>query len=105
VSRVEASTQLRYVDGEPVTVRIGKRGHFTHIDDDGQAVTKALAMGATRDWLPLATEVVEREGFNVNRCGVVFVSFGRVGDDDELAARLAECAYTVHATLLETVES
>ena len=62
-------------------------------------------MGATRDWLPLAAEVVELDGFNVNRRGVVFVSFGRVGDVDELAVRLGECAYTVHAALLETVES
>ncbi len=94
-----------YADGDPVTVRISKRGHFTHIDDDGAAVAKALAMGATRDWLPVAEEVVEREGCNVNRHGVVFVSFGRVGDVDELAMRLGECAYAVHAALLETVET
>lgn len=97
--------QRQYADGDPVTVRVTRRGHFTHVDDDGAAVSKALALGATRDWLPLAEEVVEREGFNVNRRGVVFVSFGRVGDVDELAARLAECAYAVHAALLETVDS
>jgi hypothetical protein len=102
---VQAVSDRVYADGEPVTVRISKRGHFTHIDDGGEAVAKALARGATRDWLPIAEEVVEREGFNVNRRGVVFVSFGRVGDVDELAASLGECAYAVHATLLETVDS
>lgn len=98
-------TGLMYADGEPVTVRVRTRGHFTHIDDEGAAVAKARALGATRDWLPVATAVVEEQGFNLNRRGVVFVSVGRGRDIDDLAARLADCAYAVHTALLETIES
>ena len=99
---MEVATARRYSDGEAVTVHIRTRGHFTHIDDGGDAVAKARRFGATDDWLPLATSVVEQEGFNVKRSGVVFVSVGRGRDIDELATRLADCAYAVHTTLLET---
>lgn len=102
---MEVATVHRYVDGEPVTVRIRRRGHFTHIDDDGAAVAKARALGATRDWLPVASAVVDDEGFDVNRRGVVFVTLGRGRDIDAVAARLADCAYAVHTTLLETIET
>ena len=97
-------TELEYADGETVRIRIRRRGHFYHLDDDGAAVGKARALGATPDWLELANEVVAVEGFNVNRRGVVFVSVGRGRDIDALADRLGDTAYAVHTTLLETIE-
>jgi hypothetical protein len=97
-------TDLAYADGEAVTIRVRKRGHFYHLDDDGAAVAKARALGATPDWLELASEVVAVQGFNVNRRGVVFVSVGRGRDVEAVATRLGEHAYSVHTTLLETIE-
>ena len=53
-----------YGDGEPVRIRIRKRGRRYDIDDDGVAWAKAGASG--REALEAAEHVVVQEGFNVN---------------------------------------
>jgi photosystem II stability/assembly factor-like uncharacterized protein len=88
-----------YGDGEPVLIRIRKRGHRYDIDDDGAAWTKAGASG--RVALDAAERVVAEEGFNVNRRGVVFVPAVEGRDIARLAERLAECSLAVYAELLE----
>jgi photosystem II stability/assembly factor-like uncharacterized protein len=90
---------LTYGDGEPVRIRVRKRGHRYDIDDDGAAWSRADASG--RAALEAAERVVAEEGFNVNRRGVVFVPAVEGRDIARLAERLAECSLAVYAELLE----
>jgi len=104
VSDVELSERVvepgpAYGDGEPVRIRIRKRGRRYDIDDDGVAWEKAGASG--RSALEAADHVVALEGFNVNRSGVVFVPAVEGRDIDALAARIADCSLAVYSELLE----
>jgi hypothetical protein len=89
-----------WVPGEPVKIRIRKRGGWTELDDRGEAVRRA---GKPRGWFEVADRIVAEEGMNVNRAGVVFVAYGeRSGHDLEtLTGRLADSALDVYNTLLE----
>ena len=89
---------LTYVDGEPVRVSVRRRAHRVDIDDGGEGVERA---GRPPGWLPVAEAVVERHNLNVNRRGVVFVPAVIGRDIDQLARRVAEASYAVHAALLE----
>jgi hypothetical protein len=97
--------ELVYGDGSPVEIVVRKRGWRYDLDDRGEAVAKARALGATAGWLELAEGVVAEEGFNVNRSGVVFVPVVEGRDIAELAYRLADTSYAVHSALLESAES
>jgi hypothetical protein len=79
----------------PITVR--KRGRRYDLHDRGEAV----ASTASLDWLPIAEAVARREGFNVNRRGVVFVGAVEGRDLAPLIVRLADCAESVRAAILE----
>jgi len=94
-----------YVDGEPARILVRKRGWRYGLDDRGEAVAKARAVGATSGWLELAERAVAVEGFNVNRRGVVFVDVVEGRDLVQLVERLAACAYAVHAELVESAAS
>ncbi len=87
-----------YVPGEPATIEIRKRGHRYDLHDDGRATRLA---DKPEGWLGVAERVVAREGFNVNRSGVVFVPAVEGRDLGLLAARLAETSYAVFAELVE----
>jgi hypothetical protein len=90
-----------YGDGDAVAIHVRKRAHRYDLDDGGDAVRKALALGASERWLTVADGIVADEGFNVNRRGVVFVSAVEGRDLAALAMRLGDCVYAVHAALLE----
>ena len=92
-----------WVPGEPVRIRIRTRGGWTELDDRGEAVRRA---GKPPGWLEIADRVVAEEGMNVNRAGVVFVSYGqRAGHDLEtITGRLADSALDVYNALLELSE-
>jgi hypothetical protein len=92
-----------YGDGEPVRVRIRKRGVRYDIDDAGRAWEKAGARG--REALSAAERAVADDDLNVNRRGVVFVPAVEGRDIDALALRIAECSLAVHGALLELDES
>jgi ankyrin repeat protein len=89
-----------YVAGEPVRVRVRRRGRNLTIDDEGAAVARA---GRPDGWLDVARRVAE-DGFwlNVNRRGVVFVPAfeGRIGVP-WLVLRVADAAAAVYQELLE----
>jgi hypothetical protein len=92
---------VEYRDGEPVRVRVRRRGYRYTVDDDGAAVEKA---GRPPGWLDVARRVAEDEYWlNVNRRGVVFVP--AVGQGPARAAwlirRIAECSAAVYQELLE----
>jgi hypothetical protein len=90
---------VTYGDGDPVLIRVGKRGRRYDIDDGGAAWRKTGASGS--EALDAAERVVRREGFNVNRRGVVFVPAVEGRDIAELARRIADTSLTVYAELLE----
>jgi hypothetical protein len=87
-----------YDGAEPVQIHVRTRGRRIDLDDGGRAVEKA---GDGGNWLPVAERVVAAEGFNVNRCGVVFVPVVAGRDLGELAERLAATSVDVYAALLE----
>jgi hypothetical protein len=89
-----------YRPGEPVRVHVRKRGRRWDIDDRGRAVELAARPDG---WLPAAERVVDEEGMNVNRSGVVFVPAVERPDRDlaRIALRLGETSHAVYAQLLE----
>jgi hypothetical protein len=87
-----------YASGEPVRVRVRRRGRRYAIDDDGAAVRCA---GAPAGWLEVARRVVEEDSLNVNRRGVVFVPAVEGRDIAGLAERVAGTSRAVHGALLE----
>jgi hypothetical protein len=89
---------LAYFEGEPITIRLRKRGHRYHLDDQGGAIRVA---GRPRGWLEASEHVVAREGFNINRRGVIFVSVGEGRDLASLVLRLAELSVDVSWALLD----
>jgi hypothetical protein len=95
----ESEERIVETGGAAIVVR--KRGHWYHLDDRGEAVSRARELGAPGDWLRIAEEVVAREGFNVNRRGVVLVSAVEGRDLASITVRLADCADSVHAALLD----
>jgi hypothetical protein len=95
---------LTYGDGDLVEIVVRKRGWRYDLDDRGDAVAKARALGAGHGWLELAERLVAKEGFNVNRSGVVGVPAVEGRDIAQLAFRLSGCAYAVHSVLLESAQ-
>jgi hypothetical protein len=93
-----SENEERTVELRPFSVFVRKRGHRYDIDDGGAAVAAA---GKPDGWLGIAEDVVELEGLNVNRRGVVFVPAVEGRDIASLAARVSACAYEVHAALLD----
>ena len=92
-------SDVSYGDGDPVVVRVRRRGRWITIDDDGVAVERA---GRPTGWLPVAEHVVAEDWLNVNRRGVVFVgaNAGRP-DVDSLVARVADRSAALYQALLE----
>jgi hypothetical protein len=96
---VVLETGLSYTEGEPVLVRVRKRGRRYGLRDDGRAV--ALA-GRPAGWRDCAAAVVEAHDLNVNRSGVVFVPAVEGGvDRDWLGRRVAETSLALYNALLE----
>ena len=91
---------LTYGAGDPVLVRVRKRGHRYRTDDDAGAMARA---GKPTGWLEAARRVAEDErDLNVSRVGVVFVPAVEGGlDVSELAVRVADASLAVYEELLE----
>ncbi|MGH3111196.1 MAG: hypothetical protein ACRDQT_09795 [Gaiellaceae bacterium] len=96
-------SEERVVDVGAFPIAVRKRGLRYYLEDRGEAVARARALGATSDWLPIAEQVVAAEGFNVNRRGMVFVPVVEGRDLAALVVRLGESVEAVHAALVETV--
>jgi hypothetical protein len=95
---VTADTGLHYRAGDPVCIRVRRRGRHYDLTDDGAAVNRA---GRPAGWLAVVDRLVAEDGFNVNRRGVLSVPAVDGRDIAALAARLAECSRRVYLTLLE----
>lgn len=96
----EVDTGLRYGPGEPVRIRIRRRGRRYDLDDRGEAVRLA---GKPAGWRETAERAVEP--MNLSRSGVVFIPAveGSFPDRDieALARRLGESARAVYDALVE----
>lgn len=94
---------IAYVDGDPVQVRLRKRGPRYTIDDRGAAIERA---GKPVGWLEVARRVAEDEHWlNVSRHGVVFVPAVEGGLDlAALALRVADASVAVYQEVLELDE-
>jgi hypothetical protein len=100
-AEIELDTDLSYLPGRPVRVRIRKRSHRYLLDDLGRAVAGA---GAPPGWPAVAERVVAERGLNVDRRGRVFVPAVEGRDLDALLAKVAEASHAVHTALLELEE-
>jgi hypothetical protein len=92
---------LEWVPGEPVEIRIRRRGAWTEMDDAGEAIRRA---GRPPGWHDVADRIAAAEGMNVQRStGRVFVAYGvRSGHDDaEIERRLAETVLRVYHGVLD----
>jgi hypothetical protein len=98
--KVSDAGRLEYSDGDPVVVRVRRRGRRIDIDDNGAAVARARAIGTTANWLDIAQRVVAEDNLNVNRRGVIFVPAVEGRDIDSLAARVARSSAVLEAELL-----
>src|SRR5262249_53622588 len=87
-----------YLPGEPVRVRISRRGIRYGIDDLGAA--RRLA-GAPPGWRELAEEIVRPTGLNVSRGGAVGVGVVHGRDIPALALRIADASLQLHRALLD----
>lgn len=96
---VLVDTGLVYVQGHPVRIRIRRRACRYDLTDDGAAVAHA---GKPAGWLEEIDRLVAKEGFNINRRGIVFVPVVQGGRDiATLALRLAETSRAVYLALLD----
>jgi hypothetical protein len=98
---VALNSGLSYFEGQSVVIRVRKRGHRYDLDDGG---TAARLAGKPDGWLELSDGVVAREGFNINRRGVVAVSVVEGRDLASLVLRLADSSVAVYSALLEIGE-
>jgi hypothetical protein len=99
VGEVVLDGGAEYADGDPVAVRVRKRGYRYTVDDDGAAVARA---GKPPGWLEVARDAVDAYALNVNRRGVVFVPAVEGGMDLAwLVTRIADCSAAVYRELLE----
>lgn len=91
---------LEYVPGEPVRVRVVRRGRRVELSDGGRAV--ALAGKPAGWWEPLERMVREDYWIDLSRRGEVFVSFVDRGErSEELVRRVAEASLAVYQELLD----
>lgn len=94
-------TGRSYLEGEPVLIRLRKRGRRYDLDDQGAATRIG---GRPDGWLELADRLVAEEGFNVNRSGLLFVPVVEGRDLAALVLRLAESSVAICGSLLELGE-
>jgi hypothetical protein len=99
-----AEGELRMIETGAIPISVHKRGIRYDLDDRGEAVARARAVGAPSAWLEVAERVVDEEGFNVNRRGVVFVQTFERRDVASYILRLSDCAERVQAALLDVLE-
>lgn len=92
---------LAWSDGEPVLVRVRRRGRNHDVDDMGEAVRRG---GPAPGWQKVARRVVEDEWWlNVDRSGKVFVGCRRERLD-WIVGRVAGASLALYLALLELEE-
>jgi hypothetical protein len=95
----QVDTGLEYRPGDPVRVRVVRRGSRVWVSDDGGAFKRA---GRPRRWRQ-AAELVEREQVvNFSRTGNISLPVVRVGPpEEEVVRRIAAASLAFYQELLE----
>ena len=90
---------LEYRPGEPVLVRVVRRGRRIDLSDEGRGVAHA---GKPAGWRDAAEQVVDGYGLNLGREGAVSVPVVPAGPGLEpLLARVAGASLAVYQEILE----
>jgi hypothetical protein len=100
-ARVETlvDTGLEYAPGDPVRVKVVKRGRNYTITDDGAAVARA---GKPSGWRDAALRGLREDPLNVSRSGAVFVpAIGERIPIESLVQRVANLSLAVYQEILE----
>ena len=92
-------TALSYASGQPVVIRVRRRGDGYDIDDDGTAVRIA---GQPRGWRESAEGLALAHGMNISNGGVVSVPAVEGRDLDALVLSVADTSLSLYLALVES---
>jgi hypothetical protein len=94
-------TALEYRPGDPVRVRVVRRGRRVRISDEGGAFERA---GRPRAWQQAAQKVERELVVNFSRSGVISLPVVPVGPSEkEVVQRIAEASRAFYQELLEVL--
>jgi hypothetical protein len=99
--RIEATldSRLEYRPGEPIRIRVVRRGSRTWVSDDGAAVERA---GRPTNWRQAADRVSRELEVNFSRSGMISLPVVPVGPSEEqVVRRIAEASRAFYQELLE----
>jgi hypothetical protein len=95
-------TGFEYQPGQPVRVRVVRRGARTQVSDDGGAFDAA---GRPRAWRDAAWRVQRELEVNFSRSGAISLPVVRVGpSEDEVVRRIGKASRAFYQELLELSE-
>jgi hypothetical protein len=95
-------TGLEYRSGDPVQVRVVRRGPRTSVSDDGAALAHA---GRPRAWREAAVKLERELDVNVSRSGVISLPVVKVGPPEEqVVQRIAAASVALYQDLLELAQ-
>jgi hypothetical protein len=101
-TEVTRTTGLEYRPGDPVRVRVVRRGPRTQVSDDGAAFDAA---GRPRGWRDAARGVQRDLDVNFSRSGAISLPVVGVGpSEDEVVRRIGEASRAFYQELLELAE-
>ena len=96
-----AGTGLEYAPGDPVLVKIVRRGRRASISDEGAAVERA---GRLPGWRDVAGRVTDDLIVNVSRHGAVWLPLSPRGcgpGEEEIVHRIGEASLALYQDLLD----
>jgi hypothetical protein len=95
-------TDLRFLPGDPVRIRVVHRDRRTSVTDDGAAVERA---GRPEGWKDTARRIADKFVVNVSRTGVVSLPVVRVGPPEaKIIRRIAQASLAFYQELLELAD-
>lgn len=98
-SETVIDTGLEYRPGDPVRVRVVRRGHRISVTDDGAAIEKA---GRPPRWREAADRLAEELVVNISQKGVISLPVVPVGPGEErIVRRIGEASLGLYQELLE----
>lgn len=98
-AEITIDTGLEYRPGDPVRVRVIRRGSKTSVSDDGAAFARA---GRPPAWRQAATRVEHEFIVNFSRGGAISLPVVPVGPpEDAVVRRIAEASRAFYQELLE----
>jgi hypothetical protein len=98
-SETTVETGLEYRSGDPVRVRIVRRGPRRSVSDDGAALARA---GRPHKWREVAAKLEQERDVNVSRSGAISLPVVRVGPPEgQVVQRIAQASLALYQDLLD----